>query len=84
MADGHSDAAMHQPQSPTKEQWEDLCRDVKASLLEEVGTESWYLLIVSLDYLWPLHRGFYYVAIMAFALAAVRAYKKSAYCSTCC
>ncbi len=35
------------PSSPSKEQWEDLCRDVKAQLLEEMGEESWYLIIVS-------------------------------------
>ena len=34
------------PTSPTKEQWDELCRDVKEQLLEEVGPESWYLIIV--------------------------------------
>lgn len=31
----------------TKEQWDQLCQDVKAGLLEETGSESWYLIIVS-------------------------------------
>ncbi|KAJ9609632.1 hypothetical protein H2200_005960 [Cladophialophora chaetospira] len=33
--------------SPTKEQWDDLCREVKAQLLEEMGEESWYLIIAT-------------------------------------
>ncbi|KIW91561.1 uncharacterized protein Z519_07528 [Cladophialophora bantiana CBS 173.52] len=33
--------------SPTKGQWEDLCKDVKESLLEEMGVESWYIIIAT-------------------------------------
>ncbi|KIW32546.1 uncharacterized protein PV07_04077 [Cladophialophora immunda] len=33
--------------SPTQEEWEELCRDVKESLLEEVGDESWYIIIAT-------------------------------------
>lgn len=32
---------------PTREQWAELCREVQGSLLEEMGEESWYLIIVS-------------------------------------
>lgn len=35
------------PGSATKEQWADLCQSVKGALLEELGDESWYLVIVS-------------------------------------
>jgi hypothetical protein len=35
------------PIPPTKEQWDELSRDVKAQLLDEMGEESWYLIIVS-------------------------------------
>ncbi|OAG41251.1 hypothetical protein AYO21_04631 [Fonsecaea monophora] len=38
---------MSTPSSPTKEQWDELCRDVKESLLEEVGDESWYIIIAT-------------------------------------
>ncbi len=33
--------------TPTKEHWDQLCRDVKSNLLAEMGEESWYLIIVS-------------------------------------
>ena len=33
--------------SITKEQWDQLCQDVKGTLLEETGSEAWYLIIVS-------------------------------------
>ena len=33
--------------SPSNVQWEALCRNVKEQLLEEMGEESWYLIIVS-------------------------------------
>ncbi|EXJ92870.1 hypothetical protein A1O3_01424 [Capronia epimyces CBS 606.96] len=33
--------------SPTAEQWDKLCRGVKASLLPEMGEESWYLIIAT-------------------------------------
>ena len=39
------------PTLPGKEQWGELCREVKAQLLEEMGEESWYLIIVSLHIL---------------------------------
>jgi len=32
---------------PTTEQWAELSREVKSELAEEMGDESWYLLIVS-------------------------------------
>ncbi|KIY00830.1 uncharacterized protein Z520_03496 [Fonsecaea multimorphosa CBS 102226] len=35
------------PASPTNEQWEELCKDVKESLLEEMGQESWYIIIAT-------------------------------------
>ena len=37
---------------PAKEQWDDLCREVKSQLLEEMGDESWYLIIVSQQLFW--------------------------------
>jgi hypothetical protein len=33
--------------APTREHWDQLCRDVKSNLLPEMGDESWYLIIVS-------------------------------------
>ncbi|KAK5037495.1 hypothetical protein LTR13_004652 [Exophiala sideris] len=33
--------------TPTKAQWDALCRDVKSNLLEEVGEETWYLIIAT-------------------------------------
>jgi hypothetical protein len=35
------------PIAPTKEQWDELISGVKGALLEEMGSESWYLLTVS-------------------------------------
>ncbi|OAP60243.1 hypothetical protein AYL99_05245 [Fonsecaea erecta] len=35
------------PASPTKEQWDELYKDVKESLLEEMGEESWYIIIAT-------------------------------------
>lgn len=40
-------AGAQSPDSPTKEQWAELSQEVKGLLLEEIGSESWYLLIVS-------------------------------------
>jgi hypothetical protein len=37
----------HKPDTPTNEEWAQLCQSVKESLMDEVGTESWYLIIVS-------------------------------------
>ncbi|RVX74462.1 hypothetical protein B0A52_01588 [Exophiala mesophila] len=33
--------------SITKEQWDQLCQDVKGTLLEETGSEAWYLIIAT-------------------------------------
>ncbi|KIW17185.1 hypothetical protein PV08_04376 [Exophiala spinifera] len=33
--------------SPTKEQWDQLCQDVKKNLTEEMGSETWYLIIAT-------------------------------------
>ena len=33
--------------TPTKEHWDELCSNVKGALLEEMGDETWYLIIVS-------------------------------------
>ena len=47
--------------SPAKEQWDELCQDVKDNLLREMGTESWYLLIVGFCRFFSLfgHRCFF-------------------------
>ncbi|KAK5458449.1 hypothetical protein LTS15_004531 [Exophiala xenobiotica] len=33
--------------APTREHWDQLCRDVKSNLLPEMGDESWYLIIAT-------------------------------------
>lgn len=40
-------SATQGPPTPTQEQWTELCQSVKGTLLEELGGESWYLVIVS-------------------------------------
>ncbi|OCT51196.1 hypothetical protein CLCR_08599 [Cladophialophora carrionii] len=35
------------PTPPSTEQWDELSRDVKAQLLQEMGDESWYLIIAT-------------------------------------
>jgi hypothetical protein len=47
MATQTESGAIPTPPPPTKEQWDELSRDVKAQLLDEMGEESWYLIIVS-------------------------------------
>lgn len=43
-------ATLEQPNPPTKEQWDQLCQDVKSNLMQEMGSDTWYLIIVSGTY----------------------------------
>lgn len=48
MASSTTDTTTTTTTAPTREQWDQLCQDVKAALVKpEMGEESWYLIIVS-------------------------------------
>ncbi|KAK6379598.1 uncharacterized protein PV06_00502 [Exophiala oligosperma] len=40
-------ATLEQPNPPTKEQWDQLCQDVKSNLMQEMGSDTWYLIIAT-------------------------------------